>query len=394
MIKIVPHFMRVRNGESGEFVDYLVIKGAPGTIENLSYFSTNETGDSENLVMTQKGVTDIHEKLLSGETMVGSADSAFYAVYADRAENDTDGNPIDTTYATLEKVNGTYIHEGLLDKALSLEDGVHHFTLSAAYPTEDIPQKECVHAYVTVYKRSFNKICVVIWGTENTPIYYNTYASDAWTGWKEVIDSSNIASQSVNHASTADSATTATEADTATKVKVSANSTANDWLDVWFSRGADSSAIAYNQRARQKNDKFRYNPGTDTLRVGSITGNAATATKADKATTADKLNPDAFKTPTHTFNVNKGVVDMRSSSCPFDASSVYLVSFSPSGASFPTSMSGIFHFQGTDIQEISLGRYILQYYYTGYHYTASLLNHELTTDSTATGTLKFYKISS
>ena len=100
MIKIVPHFMRVRNGESGEFVDYLVIKGAPGTIENLSYFTTNETGDSENLVITQKGVTDIHDKLLSGEMMVGSADYANYATYAERAEFDVDDNPIAATYAT------------------------------------------------------------------------------------------------------------------------------------------------------------------------------------------------------------------------------------------------------------------------------------------------------
>lgn len=420
MIKIVPHFMRVRNGESGEFVDYLVIKGAPGTIENLSYFSTNETGDSEELVMTQKGVTDIHEKLLSGETMVGSADSAFYAVYADRAENDTEGNSIITTYAKNAQIEGELFSEGnILEEAVRLiGDGTKSFIAHRYFTVtyDDLGNEDIkglpagvTRGYATFIVHN-QSVTVWLWGDLDSRVHYNRYNGSSWTGWRQIVDSSNTNGLYVERA-TKDAkgnvidttyatktaltdgtivpkkATTATNADTATKVELSLEATQSDWLDVWFSRGADSTKPGYHQRARQGNSLFRYNPGTNTLRVGSITGNAATATKADK------LNSDAFKTATATFTIASGKgTSMTGSMTP----GFYLAQFRRSSGMINIGMS---YFQSSGSYTISVGSYHIAITFT--------VNANGNADCTVTqlyygnddrnyddGTLTFYKISS
>lgn len=55
-----------------------------------------------------------------------------------------------------------------------------------------------------------------------------------------------------------------------------ANGTDNTNRNVWFSDSSNRGKPVYN-------DKFKYNPSTDVLTVGSITGNATTATTATKA---------------------------------------------------------------------------------------------------------------
>lgn len=448
MIKIVPHFMKVRNGD-GKFVDYLVIKGAPGDIENLSYFTTSETGDSEELVMTQKGVTDIHDKLLSGEMMVGSADYSNFAVYAERAANDADGIPFAATYATLSKVDGTLISEGLLDKALSLGEGVHQYHLRIDYSSDDIPAHQCRHASATIYKKNSENICVVIWGTEYTPVCYNVYDSGAhgWHGWRSIIDSSNIASQSVNHAGTA------TKADTATKAESvdGAEATAQVYRWVWFSQDGNKGKRAYNDKFRYDpksntlqvgnitgnaatatkadtatkaervngeaataqafrhvwfsdsgieakrvyDDEFKYDPKSHTLTVGSITGNAATATKADTATTAttaDKLKSDSFKTATATCQVSLGLSD----TTVLPSANVYLVTFSV--PSDNTTHSGMLHLQASGKYYMSLGKYLVYINFQaanngGCEGYAKVFDHQVN-EVEVTGTLKFYRISS
>lgn len=77
----------------------------------------------------------------------------------------------------------------------------------------------------------------------------------------------------------ADTATTAT---TATKVSAVAGSTNAD-RHVWFS----DSAYEVN---RNYDDDFKYNPSTNTLTVSNVTGNAATATTATKATQDESGN--------------------------------------------------------------------------------------------------------
>ena len=341
MIKIVPHFMKVRNGESGRFVDYLVIKGAPGTIENLSYFSTNETGDSEELVMTQKGVTDIHDKLLSGETMVGSADYSNFAAFALEAESDADGNLFATTYAKNAHIDGEPLStNNILEEAVSLiGDGTKSFIAHRFFTVEFDENGNAnisglpidVSGYATFIVHH-NIVTVWFWGCGGSPVYYNRYngsSENGWTGWRRIVDSSFSNELCVARATQdakgnvidetyatktaltngtvvpkkATMADTATKADKATLVMISQEATYNDWLDVWFSVNNVKNTLGYYQRARQADNKFMYNPSTNTLRVGNITGNAATATKA---TTADKLSSKSFETATATFTIASG----------------------------------------------------------------------------------------
>ena len=407
MIKIVPHFMRVRNGESGEFVDYLVIKGAPGTIENLSYFSTNETGDSEDLVMTQKGVTDIHEKLLSGETMVGSADSAFYAVYADRAEYDTEGNSIITTYAKNAKIEGELFSESnILEEAVRLiGDGTKSFIAHRYFTvTYDNNGNEDItglpggvskgYATFLVHK---DQVTVWVWGCFDSTVRYNRYNGIRWTGWREIVDSSNTYRTEVERATkdakgnvidttyASKTALTngtvvpkkATMADTATKAESvdGAEATAQVYRWVWFSQDGNKGKRAYN-------DKFRYDPKSNTLQVGSITGNAATAT------TADKLSSKSFETATATFTIANGTGTSTETIMP----GLYLTEFTQDGGGV---YAGILLIRSSGYYHVMVGScYISVKIINGNKCTIERMYYADGDRCLYDGALAFYKISS
>ena len=57
MLSINPKKLYVRNRKTGKFVPLVAIIGPPGSIDNITDYLTNETGDSEELAMSQKGVT-------------------------------------------------------------------------------------------------------------------------------------------------------------------------------------------------------------------------------------------------------------------------------------------------------------------------------------------------
>lgn len=80
----------------------------------------------------------------------------------------------------------------------------------------------------------------------------------------------------------ATSATSANTATTATKVSASAG-TDNSDRHVWFSNSGYEESRCYD-------DDFKYNPYTNTLTVSNVTGNAATATSATKATQDESGN--------------------------------------------------------------------------------------------------------
>ena len=63
MIKIKPNMLYVKDPATGEFTQLLAIKGNPGSISNIDEYFVTNTGDSELLAMTQKGATDIKNKL-------------------------------------------------------------------------------------------------------------------------------------------------------------------------------------------------------------------------------------------------------------------------------------------------------------------------------------------
>lgn len=60
MFLFKPKILYVRDQKTNKFVPLLAIRGAkgpPGTIDNISDYLTSKTGDSEDLAMSQKGVT-------------------------------------------------------------------------------------------------------------------------------------------------------------------------------------------------------------------------------------------------------------------------------------------------------------------------------------------------
>ena len=66
------------------------------------------------------------------------------------------------------------------------------------------------------------------------------------------------------------------------------NGTSNSDRNVWFSTSGSRGIPCYN-------DNFKYNPSTNTLTVGSITGNAATADSATNATNVNIANDTSSK---------------------------------------------------------------------------------------------------
>lgn len=60
MLSINPKLLYVRNQKTGKFVPLVAIigpKGPPGSIDNITDYLTNETGDSEELAISQQGFT-------------------------------------------------------------------------------------------------------------------------------------------------------------------------------------------------------------------------------------------------------------------------------------------------------------------------------------------------
>lgn len=75
MLLIKPKILYVRNQKTGKFIPLLAIKGAkgpPGSIDNITDYLTSETGDSEDLAMSQKGVTVLLEGVESALEITGT----------------------------------------------------------------------------------------------------------------------------------------------------------------------------------------------------------------------------------------------------------------------------------------------------------------------------------
>lgn len=96
MIPFKPKILQVRDPETGEFITLIAIKGdkgVPGSIDNIGDYLTSETGDSEELAMTQKGVTDIANKIVWGGGTIGlnySLQDSFFVVKGIGTATDTD----------------------------------------------------------------------------------------------------------------------------------------------------------------------------------------------------------------------------------------------------------------------------------------------------------------
>lgn len=89
---------------------------------------------------------------------------------------------------------GQKLNTSILDKALEVGNGVHHFSFSgASTSTEDLPDSIYRYGSATVIKRNETAITVVVWGSANNSgthflPKFNYYANGAWSGWKGLDD--------------------------------------------------------------------------------------------------------------------------------------------------------------------------------------------------------------
>ena len=270
MIKAKKGIFHIKNRETGEFEDVVAVKGDKGDGADVvikDTFFTSETGDSEELAMTQKGVTILYDRILNGNDTVEHAllgDRALNADNADsatKAEQDAKGNIIDETYATLTNVNGSILSTNILDKAVELiGDGTickiehRYISISDAQWVEgdfDIPEGAARYGYVTFFIR-WAHATVWLWGGYGSSVYYNSYGNGKWVGWRKVIDSNNIGEQSVNSAN-----------HIPTSLKLT-----NEYTPVWFAKGATGSE----RNKPAYTNSFAYNPSEGDLKVTSING--------------------------------------------------------------------------------------------------------------------------
>lgn len=84
MLSINPKLLYVRNQKTGKFVPLVAIigpKGPPGSIDNITDYLTNETGDSEELAISQKGVTlllkDVEDEFKTTNTELTKSNAEF-----------------------------------------------------------------------------------------------------------------------------------------------------------------------------------------------------------------------------------------------------------------------------------------------------------------------------
>lgn len=84
MLSINPKLLYVRNQKTGKFVPLVAIigpKGPPGSIDNITDYLTSETGDSEELAISQKGVTlllkDVEDEFKTTNTELTKSNAEF-----------------------------------------------------------------------------------------------------------------------------------------------------------------------------------------------------------------------------------------------------------------------------------------------------------------------------
>ena len=83
---------------------------------------------------------------------------------------------------------GEALNTSILEKAVTLDTGMHNFVLGGSgYTGEDLPSTQYAYGIATVNKRGSNGITVLLWATRYVlPLIYNQYNGAKWSGWKEV----------------------------------------------------------------------------------------------------------------------------------------------------------------------------------------------------------------
>ena len=111
---------------------------------------------------------------------------------------DIPANASPVTDLDLVQFNGTEVlTTSVLEKALSLPNGVYNYTLGGnSYTGEDLPQWQYGYSVAEI-RRKGSDITVTIVGTANAskdfPPIYNHYTGSAWSGWKTFATTADLA---------------------------------------------------------------------------------------------------------------------------------------------------------------------------------------------------------
>ena len=405
MKKIRPDVLYVRDGGKGGFIPHLAIKGEAGDIANLGDYLTSSLGYREDLAMTQKGVTDLMDDLRDGERTVKEAE---HANTADRmvGENASDTKYRKVWFSQASDENRLAFNDQFLYNPATDTLKVGNITGEAVSAIEDNKGNNIYDTYAT--KKSVNQL--------------ETYLRDG----DILVQRSRLAlrATSAESADTATRAASAASADTATKATQDGNgnviadtylpsadinrqtvlgitgevATSSKYRRVWFSQAADENRRAYN-------DNFLYDPATDTLKVGNVTGTATkanSATKADTATKADSATK--ADTATKADSATKATTaDSATSADGLKVSSSLAINFTASngvGSGTSTSKltngiylavsganSGVFYYSGVSTDHsFALGVNVATLSHTG-------TGHKFTLQGAISdGTVTFYRI--
>lgn len=154
--------------------------------------------------------------------LFGSLPPSDYAKTSD-VEGITDGSTQVGNAKTLDGHGAEYFVErgealntSILEKAVTLDTGMHNFVLGGSgYTGEDLPNTQYAYGIATVNKRGSNGITVLLWATRYVlPLIYNQYNGTKWIGWKEMFTTdggtiANATSKPLALKNTTDGATSA-----------------------------------------------------------------------------------------------------------------------------------------------------------------------------------------
>lgn len=145
---------------------------------NPAYFKVN-SGD---ILGYWQAITPV----LTSETVEGVTITCTYDIPA---------NASPVTDLDLAQVDGsTYLTEPILEKALTLKQGVYNFKLSGdSYTGNDLPNQQYVWGMATIYVFDSRYIVVKLHGYNELPMVYNRYASGMWKGWKTYATTTDLA---------------------------------------------------------------------------------------------------------------------------------------------------------------------------------------------------------
>lgn len=130
--------------------------------------------DVQTLIDRMNELSGLIQAIISGTQQVGNAKTL-------------DGHEADDFVTRYQSLTTS-----ILEKALEVGGGVHHFILSGGYTAEDLPSSVYRYGGATIVKRGATAITVIVWGCANTSQVHFlpkfNYYNGTWSGWKGLDD--------------------------------------------------------------------------------------------------------------------------------------------------------------------------------------------------------------